>query len=175
MIALPFLAAVILGYLIGSANSSLIVSRYLRVDIRAHGSGNAGATNTLRVLGKKAALITTVGDVTKGILAYSVGRLLMHSHPQFVELGGLAAGCAAIVGHNWPVYFGFRGGKGIWTSFAVALSFDWRVGISLLLLFATLVLLFQRVSLAAIVCAIVLPLFTFLFHGSGPRYSSLLL
>ena len=69
MIALPLSAAVILGYLLGSANSSLIVSRYLRVDVREHGSGNAGATNTLRVLGKKAAIITTVGDVTKGILA----------------------------------------------------------------------------------------------------------
>ena len=165
MIAFLFLVAVIFGYLLGSANSALIVSRYYHVDIRDHGSGNAGATNTLRVLGKTAALITTAGDVAKGFLAYFLGCLLLHGHISLVHLGGLAAGSAAIVGHSWPIYFGFRGGKGSWTSFAVALSFDWRIGVSLLMVFAIVLFFWRIVSLAAIVGAVLLPLFSVVFVG----------
>jgi len=163
MIPLLFLVAMLVGYLLGSANSSLIVSRCLGVDVRRQGSGNAGATNSLRVLGKRAAVIASIGDVAKGMLAYCVGSLLLRSHPQSADLGGLAAGCAAVVGHNWPIYFGFQGGKGIWTSFAVVSSFDWRIGVSLVLLFAALILLFRRVSLGAVGRAICLPWFPLWF------------
>jgi len=166
-ITFSFLAAAACGYLLGSANTSLIVSRFYDTDVRLHGSGNAGATNALRVLGKKAAAITAVGDIAKGVVAFLIGRLLLQNSPPLAALGGLTAGCAAIVGHNWPLYFQFRGGKGIWTSFAVALSFDWRMGLALLLAFALVFALSQTVSLASIVAAALLPVVAWLC-GSGP-------
>jgi glycerol-3-phosphate acyltransferase PlsY len=172
MITLSFLAAVTCGYLLGSANTSLIVSRFYDTDVRAHGSGNAGATNMLRVLGKKAATITTVGDTAKGVVSFLIGRFLLQDSPSLAALGGLAAGSGAIIGHNWPLFFQFRGGKGIWTSFAVALSFDWRIGLALLSVFAVVFALSRMVSLAAIVAAVLLPLIVWLC-GSGPVATSI--
>ncbi len=168
---LSFLAAAACGYLLGSANTSLIVSRFCDTDVRAHGSGNAGATNTLRVLGKTAAVITTIGDIAKGVVAFLVGRFLLRDSPSLAALGGLAAGFGAIVGHNWPLYFQFRGGKGIWTSFAVALSFDWRIGLALLAAFAIVFALSRMVSLAAIVAAVLSPVIVWL-SGRGPVATS---
>ncbi len=172
MITLSFLAAVTCGYLLGSANTSLIVSRFYDTDVRAHGSGNAGATNMLRVLGKKAAAITTVGDIAKGVVSFLIGRFLLQDSPSLAALGGLAAGSGAIIGHNWPLFFQFRGGKGIWTSFAIALSFDWRIGLALLSVFAVVFALSRMVSLAAIVAAVLLPLIVWLC-GSGPVATSI--
>ncbi len=172
MITLSFLAAVACGYLLGSANTSLIVSRFYDTDVRAHGSGNAGATNMLRVLGKKAAAITTVGDITKGVVSFLIGGFLLQDSPSLAALGGLAAGSGAIIGHNWPLFFQFRGGKGIWTSFAIALSFDWRIGLALLSVFAVVFALSRMVSLAAIVAAVLLPLIVWLC-GSGPVATSI--
>ena len=172
MITLSFLAAVTCGYLLGSANTSLIVSRFYDTDVRAHGSGNAGATNMLRVLGKKAAAITTVGDIAKGVVSFLIGRFLLQDSPSLAALGGLAAGSGAIIGHNWPLFFQFRGGKGIWTSFAVALSFDWRIGLALLSVFAVVFALSRMVSLAAIVAAVLLPLIVWLC-GNGPIATSI--
>ena len=166
-ITLSFLAAAACGYLLGSANTSLIVSRFYDTDVRTHGSGSAGATNTLRVLGKKAAAITTIGDIAKGVVSFLVGRFLLQDSPSLAALGGLVGGFGAIVGHNWPLYFRFRGGKGIWTSFAVALSFDWRIGLALLSAFAVVFALSRMASLAAIVAAVLSPAFVWLC-GSGP-------
>ena len=99
-ITLSFLAAAACGYLLGSANTSLIVSRFYDTDVRTHGSGSAGATNTLRVLGKKAAAITTIGDIAKGVVSFLVGRFLLQDSPSLAALGGLVGGFGAIVGHN---------------------------------------------------------------------------
>ncbi len=171
-ITLSFLAAAACGYLLGSANTALIVSRFYDADVRAHGSGNAGATNTLRVFGKKAAAITAIGDMAKGVVSFLVGRFLLQDSPSLAALGGLAAGFGAVIGHNWPLYFQFRGGKGIWTSFAVVLAFDWRIGLALLLAFAVVFALSRMVSLAAIVAAVLLPVMVWL-GGSGPVATSI--
>jgi len=100
-------------------------------------------------------------------MAFLIGRFLLRDSPSLAALGGLAAGFGAIVGHNWPVYFQFRGGKGIWTSFAVALAFDWRIGLAVLSAFAVVFALSRMVSLAAIVAAALLPVIAWL-SGSGP-------
>ena len=112
----------LIGYLLGSMNSSLIVGRFYGVDIRKHGSGNAGTTNALRTLGKKAALLVLAGDALKGILAYIAGFLIYDG-----QLGGMLAGTSAILGHIWPVFFGFKGGKGVLTSLAVLFLIDWPI------------------------------------------------
>lgn len=155
----------ILGYLLGSVNSSLIVGRFYGVDVRKHGSGNAGTTNTLRTLGKKAALFVLIGDLLKGILAYTAGfyiPVILHQlSGSGVEGGkaiaGMVAGTAAIIGHVWPVYFGFKGGKGVLTSLAVLLMIDWKVALILLGLFIIIVLLTRYVSLGSTVCAALFP------------------
>ena len=142
------------GYLLGSLNSSLIVGRFYGVDIRKHGSGNAGTTNALRTLGKKAALFVLTGDMLKGILAYLIGFYISGRQP----IGGMAGGLAAIVGHNWPLYFGFKGGRGVLTSLAVLLLIDWPIALLLLGVFIILVLLTRYVSLGSIVSAALFPI-----------------
>ncbi len=148
---------VITGYLLGSLNSSLIVGKLYGVDIRKKGSGNAGLTNTMRVLGKTAALAVLAGDIIKGIIACIVGLLLVG------QTGILAGGTAAVIGHNWPLYFGFKGGKGVLTTLAVIMMMDWRIGLLLLGVFLIIVFVTRYVSLGSIIGAALIPVFSFLF------------
>jgi acyl phosphate:glycerol-3-phosphate acyltransferase len=143
----------IIGYLLGSANSSLIVGKFYGVDIREHGSGNAGTTNTLRTLGKKAALFVLAGDLLKGVLAYLAGYYITGS-----ALGGMIGGTAAIFGHVWPVFFSFKGGKGVLTTLAVLLMMDWSTALALLGIFIIIVALTRYVSLGSIVGAALFPI-----------------
>lgn len=147
-----FLSA-IAGYLLGSLNSSLIVGKFYGVDVRKHGSGNAGTTNTLRTLGKKAALFVLLGDVVKGILAYAAGYAIYRG-----ELGGMLAGTAAIFGHVWPVFFGFIGGKGVLTALAVLMLIDWPIALGLLVIFIIIVFFTRYISLGSIVGAALFPI-----------------
>lgn len=142
----------IIGYLLGSANSSLIVGKFYGFDVRQHGSGNAGATNTLRTLGKSAALFTTLGDILKGIIACLIGSMISG------DLGLMTAGIAAIVGHNWPLYFRFKGGKGIFTSLAVVLMMDWKLALVLLGGFIIIVALTRYISLGSVIAAAIFPI-----------------
>ncbi|MBB6674161.1 glycerol-3-phosphate 1-O-acyltransferase PlsY [Cohnella nanjingensis] len=106
--------AIVISYLIGSVSFSILFARWLRkIDIRQHGSGNAGATNTLRVLGKGPALSVFALDIAKGAVAVWIGHLLSDADASWVPV---ACGLASIAGHNWPVFFRFRGGKGIATT-----------------------------------------------------------
>lgn len=148
-----FILAAICGYLLGSINSSIIVGRLYRKDIRMYGSGNAGTTNTLRVLGKKAALLVLIGDLLKGILSYLIGYYITKE-----PTAGMIAGSASILGHVWPIYFGFRGGKGVLTSFAVMLMMDWKISLMVLGIFIIVVILTRYVSLGSIIAAICLPI-----------------
>lgn len=150
--------AAIVGYLLGSLNSSLIVGRFYGTDVRKHGSGNAGTTNTLRTLGKKAALFVLIGDMLKGILAYIIGYY-MSGQP----IGGMVGGLAAIAGHNWPVYFGFKGGRGVLTSLAVLLMIDWKIALLLLGVFIIVVAITRYVSLGSIIGGALFPVISLIF------------
>lgn len=113
-----FVVPIIIGYLLGSISFSYLAGRLLKgIDIRNHGSGNAGATNTLRVLGKGPAITVLLLDAVKGVAAVAIGRWMSGGDHLIETLCGLAA----ISGHNWPLYFGFRGGKGIATTIGVML------------------------------------------------------
>ena len=157
-------AAGVVGYLLGSVNSSLVIGTFYGVDVRKHGSGNAGATNTLRTLGKKAAALATLGDLLKGFIACLIGYYMVGG-----ELGVMAAGIAAIIGHNWPVYFKFKGGKGVLTSLAVVLSMDWRVALLVLGFFIIVTAATRYVSLGSILGAMIFPFASLLpiFHKSA--------
>lgn len=152
----------IVGYLFGSINSAVILSKIIyKNDIRTQGSGNAGLTNMNRVYGKKAALFTFLGDFGKGIIAVLIGRLVMHIAGYDVLMGECIAGAFAVIGHNWPVYFGFKGGKGVLTSFSVLVVV---VPIPALIVFATFILvvaLTKYVSLGSLISSIALPILVF--------------
>lgn len=159
MITLILVCAV--AYLLGSVNTSILISRLYGTDIRKHGSGNAGATNTLRTLGKKAAALVVAGDAAKGILAVALAGFLVKLSANLGlgvyrdrEIYRCAAGFCAILGHNFPVYFKFRGGKGVLTSAAVVAMLEPRVFLCLIGIFLVLVILTRYVSLGSVCAAL---------------------
>ncbi len=156
-----------IAYLLGSINTSIIVSKIAgKSDIRNFGSGNAGATNTLRVLGKGAAIAVVIGDALKGILAVLIARLAFDffSVSGNVSIPQYYAALFAVVGHIFPIYFGFRGGKGIMTSIAVIFMLDWEIGVILLLIFAAIFVTTRYVSLGSCISAVMFPLLVYMFH-----------
>jgi len=161
---MPFLMIIlsgIVGYLLGSINSSIIVGKLYRIDIRQYGSGNAGMTNTLRTLGKKAAFFVLIGDILKGILSYLIGLAFAG------YTGAMMAGTCAILGHNWPVYFGFKGGKGVLTSIAVLFMMNAEIALILLIVFAIVVALTRYVSLGSIIGAALFPVLAIVYKQSA--------
>lgn len=164
------------AYLLGSVNSAIIVTKITaKEDIRSYGSGNAGATNVLRSQGKLPALVTTAGDLLKSIVAVLIGGWLLQNlnlvytgleSPIGAELvGRYLAGFFCIIGHLFPLYFGFRGGKGILTTLGMMLILDWRVALICLGFFILTVLIFRMVSLGSVIAAALLPVFTYIFRA----------
>ncbi len=157
---MKYILIAVIGYLLGNISSSYLVGKLgSNIDVRKHGSGNLGATNAFRVLGFKAGSIVFIGDTIKGILATVIGLLLTKGD----SIGGLIGGMAAVAGHNWPFMLGFKGGKGIATSFGtIVLLFP---GIALILLVVeVLVIAFTGyVSLASITVAILFPILVIAF------------
>ncbi|NLP00233.1 MAG: glycerol-3-phosphate 1-O-acyltransferase PlsY [Clostridiaceae bacterium] len=147
----------VIGYLLGSVNTSIIIGKLVyKTDVREHGSGNAGATNVLRTFGKKAALAVVAGDFLKGVLACLIGRYVFGEiNPgSGIFLGEYFAGFFAVIGHNWPAYFGFKGGKGVMTSFAVILMFSPMAALICLGAFIVIVAITRYVSLGSMLSAI---------------------
>ncbi len=132
MIALLMLCAAV-GYLLGSFSTGILVARKEGHDIRAEGSHNTGASNALRVLGLKGGALTFAGDFAKAALSVLLGLLIAGQY------GGMAAGLGVILGHNWPLFFGFKGGKGIACSTAVLLIlFPWQGAVAVALCLAVI-------------------------------------
>ncbi|MDI3534315.1 MAG: acyl phosphate:glycerol-3-phosphate acyltransferase [Thermosediminibacterales bacterium] len=149
---------VIASYLLGSISFSyIIVKLWMNIDIRNYGSGNAGATNVLRVLGKKAAAAVLFLDMLKGFIAVVIGN----------QIGGenisLICGIAVVLGHNWPVFFKFKGGKGIATSIGVVLAISPLIMLYLILIAVVIIYFTRYVSLASITGALIYPLLVLLF------------
>lgn len=161
----------LIGYLLGSVNTSIIIGKIIyKIDVREHGSGNAGATNALRTLGKGAAAAVVAGDFLKGILACLIGRYVFGEiNPgSGVFLGEYFAGFFAVIGHNWPAYFGFKGGKGVMTSFAVIIMFSPVSALICLGAFIAVVAITRYVSLGSIVGAILFLVIAFLLKEPLP-------
>ncbi len=121
----------IVGYLLGSLNFSIIFTRiFAKTDVRDHGSGNAGFTNTIRTAGKKVGILVFICDALKAIAAILVAIAVAKWIPfdNFVQYGRYAAALGAVLGHNFPLYYGFRGGKGIVVSIAIIYSLNWISG-----------------------------------------------
>lgn len=150
-----------IAYLIGSISSAIIICRLMGLpDPREQGSGNPGATNVMRIGGKKAAGITLLGDLLKGFIPIYIANLLDGSTLLLASIG-----LAAFIGHLYPVFFKFKGGKGVATSIGVLLGFSWLLGLSFI---ATWLLIYKigKVSSASALCASVLsPVFTWFIVG----------
>lgn len=149
---------IIAAYLAGSLSAAIISCRLMGLpDPRTQGSRNPGATNVLRVGGKKAAAITLLGDALKGVLPVLMAQLLS-APPLILALVALAA----FLGHLYPVFFGFRGGKGVATAGGVLIALAWPVGLAVLATWLVMAKLFNISSLAAIVAATLAPLYMWL-------------
>lgn len=162
---LKIFVALVLGYLLGSLNTAVIVGKIYGKDIRGHGSKSAGLTNTLRVLGKSAAVFVLAGDILKGIIACFVGLFLdvyFYSGEAKDCVSLLAAGAGAVIGHNWPVYFRFKGGKGALTAVAVLFMVDWVIALLCLGFFMLIVALTRYVSLGSISATMLVALISFI-------------
>ena len=141
-----------IGYVFGLFQTGYIYGRLNKVDIRDYGSGNAGATNTMRVLGKKAGIITYFGDALKAVFCIILVWIMYGKKlPDMVSLLSLYAGLGVILGHNFPFYLKFKGGKGIATTSGVIFSFDWKLTILGFITFFGTMYLSKYVSLASLV------------------------
>lgn len=150
-------AIIILAYLCGSLASAVIVCRCLGLsDPRTDGSGNPGATNVLRLHGKQAAAITLVGDVLKGVIPVLIAKALT-----LPDLTIACTGLAAFSGHLFPVFFGFKGGKGVATLIGVLTATSWMIGVAFILIWIAMALLFRISSLSALTASLLIPLVSF--------------
>ena len=152
----------IIAYLIGSINFSIILSKKMAgFDVREKGSGNAGTTNMLRSVGKKAAAITLICDILKGVvailIALLIGRIVEGSNGALLVQ---VAGVAVILGHTFPIFFKFKGGKGVATSLGVLIMSNWQIGLICLVFALILIALTQMVSVGSIAAAILYPVLT---------------
>lgn len=167
--------ALIVGYFFGCVSTGYIVGKVKHRDIRNEGSGNIGTTNALRTLGAQAALITFLGDVLKAMVPILILRLVLKENVQDAYIFGMYLGFGVVLGHNFPFWLGFKGGKGIAVTSAVVLSLaDWRVILVGLALFIIIVALTRYVSLGSLVVAWYLPVNTFLFYRDADAFVHML-
>lgn len=150
------LICIVIGYICGLFQTSYLYGKSKGIDIRNYGSGNAGTTNALRTLGSKAGAITFLGDCFKCVIAVMIVRLIFgSSHPDMIKLLGLYAGAGTILGHNFPFYLKFRGGKGIAATAGLLVSFDWRLTLAAAAVFLLAFFLTHYVSLGSLLVYVV--------------------
>ena len=178
MTALMYIIIAVVSYLLGSFNFSIIVSRFhAHQDIRESGSGNAGATNMLRTYGKKYAVFTMIGDILKVAVAVLIAFAILGAPYKYifaisdsadtafkVILNKEFAGFFCVLGHIFPLYFNFKGGKGMAAATGMVILVDWRIALILFVIFVSVILISKWVSLGSITIAILFPILIFLFY-----------
>lgn len=160
----PYILIAIIAYAIGSINFSVIFSRkFAGFDVREKGSGNAGSTNMLRSVGKKAAALTLVCDILKGIVAIVIALIMGNVIKEFNGQSYLVqiAAVAVVIGHTFPIFFGFKGGKGVATSLGVLIMTNWQIGLICLAIAIIIMAITKMVSLGSCMAAIAFPLLTY--------------
>ena len=157
-----YIIMAIIAYAIGSVNFSVIFSKkFAGFDVREKGSGNAGTTNMLRTVGKKAAAITLLCDILKGVISILIAMLIGNIvEASDKELLVQVAGIAVVLGHTFPIFFGFKGGKGVATSLGVLIMTNWQIGLICLTFAIVLMALTRMVSLGSVSAAVLYPVLT---------------
>ena len=161
-----YIMVFIITYLLGSVSFSVLISKKMAgFDVREKGSGNAGSTNVLRTVGKKAAVLTLICDCLKGVIAVLIGVIAgkIASNTDGALLIQLA-GIAVVLGHTFPIFFGFKGGKGVATSLGVLLMVNWQIGLICLVFALVLMALTRFVSLGSVGAAVLFPILTIFIH-----------
>ena len=174
----------IIAYLIGSVNFSVILSKKMAgFDVREKGSGNAGTTNMLRSVGKKAAALTLICDILKGVVAILIAMFIgwafkIENQALLVQIAGIAV----VLGHTFPIFFGFKGGKGVATSLGILIMSNWQIGLICLVFGVLLIVLTRMVSLGSCAAAVLFPVLTLFItdnyivsQGSGYLIYSIIL
>ncbi len=157
-----YIVMAIIAYAIGSVNFSVIFSKkFAGFDVRQKGSGNAGTTNMLRSVGKKAAALTLICDILKGVVSILIALLLgslfkVENTALLVQISAIAV----VIGHTFPIFFGFKGGKGVATSLGILIMTNWQIGLICLVFGLVLIILTRMVSLGACAAAILYPVLT---------------
>ena len=159
---LAYIVIAIIAYLIGSVNFSIIISKKMEgFDVREKGSGNSGTTNMLRSVGKKAAAITLICDILKGVISIVIAIIMGNIIKNLDrELLLQIAGISVVLGHTFPIFFGFKGGKGVATSLGVLLMSNWQIGLICLVFALVLMALTKMVSLGSCGAAVLFPVLT---------------
>ncbi len=157
-----YILVILVSYLIGSISFSVIFTKRLAgFDVREKGSGNAGSTNVLRTAGKGIAALTLVCDILKGVVAVLLAKIIGAidgvEHPEYlVQIAGLMV----VIGHTFPIFFKFKGGKGVATSLGIILLINWQIGLICLVFALVLMILTRMVSLGSVAAAILFPVLT---------------
>ena len=166
-----YVIILVIGYFCGCFQTGYFVGKLNGIDIRDYGSGNAGATNVLRVLGKKWALTTFLGDALKGFVPAMILKCLVCPGMSGVnsQLAQLLIGFGAVMGHDYPFFLKFKGGKGVSTSIAVMTAFDWRMGLASLIIFGIVLGLTRYVSLGSCLLSIGFIVEMMILHPGRPE------
>ena len=165
---ITYIIMALIAYLIGSINFSIIISKKIAgFDVREKGSGNAGTTNVLRAVGVKAAIITLICDILKGVVSISIARLMGNIFENVnTDILIQLAGIFVIVGHTFPIFFEFKGGKGVATSLRVILTSNWKIGLICLVFGIVIIALSKMVSMGSIGAAILFPILIIFLDGT---------
>ena len=163
-----YIVMLLIAYVIGSINFSVIFSKkFAGFDVREKGSGNAGSTNMLRSVGKGAAALTLICDILKGVVAISIAIILGNMFKDTnKELLVQIAGIAVVIGHTFPIFFGFKGGKGVATSVGILLMSNWQIGLICLVFALILMILTRMVSLGSCAAAVLFPVLTLFINDN---------
>lgn len=165
----------LISYLIGSLSFAVIVSKFYKLsDPREYGSKNAGATNVMRSGNKKAAILTLLGDLLKGLLVVIVARLYLH-HDTHYEINVAFCAIMVVIGHIYPVFFGFRGGKGVATALGVILGISWFLALIVVMIWLLIFRLTKISSLSAIISVILAPIFAYMIFGNTTYFGTILI
>lgn len=157
----------VIGYAFGCFSTAYLIGKINHIDIRKYGSGNAGTTNALRTLGLKAGVITFLGDLLKALVAIFLIRYLFQNVENNIQLYTLYAGLGVVLGHNFPFYLKFKGGKGIAATVGVMLAFDWRIALIACSLFIISVAITRYVSVGSLLLSLIFPLGIILFYHAN--------
>ena len=173
---LSYVLVIIIAYLLGNISTSYIIAKkMIGVDIRTQGSGNAGSTNVLRTLGKKAGAMTFVGDLLKGVLAVLIAKVIASISGVDVATAGYLGVIGVVSGHNWPAFLGFRGGKGVATSLGSMIAINPILALSCFAIFLIIVAITKYVSLGAVVSISLSPIMMILTKNNKGLLATLFL
>ncbi len=169
-LAIEIIACIVLGYLFGTISTGYIVGKIYKLDIRDYGSGNAGTTNAFRVMGKKAGILTFIGDFLKAFLPLMIMKYVIFKGADECSLLILIFGIFCVVGHNFPVWLHFKGGKGIAATGGAFSAFDPLVMVPGIIIFAGVIFLTKYVSLGSLCATIMLPIWVVITKSEDPYY-----